>query len=309
LKGATRVAIIGAGHMGRLHAEKFSRCEGAELVAVVDPDAARAEAVAKPHGARAFLHFKEIFSLADAAVIAAPTERHHEIAAACLGAGLHVLVEKPIARTLQEADELVALAAKQDRVLEVGHVERYNRAVLALFERLNRPVFIDAERLSQFKQRGADVDVILDVMIHDLDLAAGLARSPVERISACGFSVLTGDIDIANVRIEFESGCVANISASRVSQTPVRKLRVFQNDLYVSADLQGGKLRFVRRRDGRIEESEERFEGDALSAQAAAFVAATRATGPRPRGHDGRRALELALEVGRLVRERMKRVA
>jgi len=295
--------------MGRLHAEKFARCEGAELVAVVDPDAARAEAVAKPHHVKSFSQYQEIFPLADAAVIAAPTDRHHEIAAACLDAGLHVLVEKPIARTLAEADELVELAAKKDVVLEVGHVERYNRAMLALFERVERPLFIDAERLSGFKVRGTDVDVILDVMIHDLDLAASLARSPVESISACGFSVLTGDIDIANVRIEFESGCVANISASRVSQTPVRKLRVFSKDFYVSADLQGGKLRFVHRREGAVQESEERFEGDALSAQAAAFVAATRAKAPRPRGREGRRALELALEVGRLVRERLKRVS
>lgn len=304
-----KVAVIGAGHMGRLHAEKFARCEGAELVAVVDPDAARAEAVAKPHHVKFFSRYKEIFPLAEAAVIAAPTDRHHEIAAACLDAGLHVLVEKPIARTLAEADELVALAAKKNVVLEVGHVERYNRAMLALFERVERPLFIDAERLSGFKVRGSDVDVILDVMIHDLDLAATLARSPVESISACGFSVLTGDIDIANVRIEFESGCVANISASRVSQTPVRKLRVFSTNFYVSADLQGGKLRFVHRREGAVQESEERFEGDALSAQAAAFVAATRAKSPRPRGQEGRRALELALEVGRLVRERLKRVS
>lgn len=304
-----KVAVIGAGHMGRLHAEKFARCEGAELVAVVDPDTARAEAAAKPYGVKVFSHHKEIFSLAQAVVIAAPTERHHEIAAACLEAGLHVLVEKPIARTLKQADELVALAARKNRVLDVGHVERYNRTMLALFERIERPLFIDAERLAAFKVRGTDVDVILDVMIHDLDLAASLARSPVESISACGFSVLTGDIDIANVRIEFQSGCVANLSASRVSQTPVRKLRVFQHDLYVSADLQGGKLRFVRRRDGAVEESEEKFEGDALATQAAAFVAAVRGEGERRQGTEGRRALELALEVGRLVRERLKRVA
>ena len=304
-----KVAVIGAGHMGRLHAEKFARCEGAELVAVVDPDAARAEAVAQPHGAKAFSRYQEIFSLADAAIIAAPTERHHEIAGACLDAGLHVLVEKPIARTLQEADELVALAAKKGRVLDVGHVERYNRTMQALFERIQRPLFIDAERLAGFKLRGTDVDVILDVMIHDLDLAAGLARSPVQSISACGFSVLTSDIDIANVRIEFESGCIANLAASRVSQTPVRKLRVFQKELYVSADMQGGKLRFVRRNGTKVEEAEESFQGDALAAQAAAFVAATRGQGALPQGREGRHALELALEVGRLVRERLKRVS
>jgi predicted dehydrogenase len=304
-----KVAVIGAGHMGRLHAEKFARCDGAELVAVVDPDAARAEAVARPLGVKALSRHEEIFSLTEAAVIAAPTERHHEIATACLDAGLHVLVEKPIARTLEEADALVALAAKKDRVLDVGHVERYNRTMQALFERIQRPLFIDAERLAGFKLRGTDVDVILDVMIHDLDLAASLARSPVQSISACGFSVLTGDIDIANVRIEFESGCIANLSASRVSQTPVRKLRVFQNDLYVSADMQGGKLRFVRRKGNAVEESEEAFQGDALAAQAAAFVAAIRGRGERPQGREGRRALELALEVGRLVRERLQKVS
>ena len=299
--------MIGAGHMGRWHAEKFSRCEGAQLVAVADPDLARAEAVAKPLGARAFSRFQEVLPLVDAAVVAAPTAQHHEIAAACLRGGLHVLVEKPIATTLAEADELVALAGKQQRVLEVGHVERYNPAALALFRRMDRPLFIDAERLAPFKQRGTDVDVILDVMIHDLDLAARLARSEATDISACGFRVLTQDIDIANVRLEFASGCVANLSASRVSQAPVRKLRVFQNDLYVSADLQGGKLRFVRRHDGRIEESEESFQGDALQGQAEAFVAATRASGARPEGREGRRALELALEVGTRVRERLKR--
>jgi len=214
--------------MGRLHAEKFSRCEGATLAAVVDSDPERAAALADAYGARVFSHFSEILSIADAAVIAAPTERHHEIAAACLRAGLHVLVEKPIARTLAEADDLLELARKSQRVLQVGHVERYNKAYQALEQRMNRPRFIDAERLSAFKGRGADVDVILDVMIHDLDLAASLARAPVTEISACGFRVLTGDIDIANVRLEFANGCVANLAASRVSQAPVRKLRVFQ---------------------------------------------------------------------------------
>jgi predicted dehydrogenase len=276
---------------------------------VVDPDPARAEAVAKPLGAKALSRYDEIFSFADAAVIAAPTERHHEIAAACLDAGLHVLVEKPIARTLAEADELIALAARKNRALDVGHVERYNRTMQALFERIQRPLFIDAERLAVFKLRGTDVDVLLDIMIHDLDLAAGLARSPVERISAIGFSVLTGDIDVANVRIEFQSGCVANLAASRASQTPVRKLRVFQKDLYVSADMQGGKLRFVRRKGAGVEETEESFQGDALAAQAAAFVAAARGQGERPQGREGRLALELALEVGRLIRERLQRIA
>jgi predicted dehydrogenase len=174
---------------------------------------------------------------------------------------------------------------------------------------MERPVFVEAERLAAFKQRGAEVDVVLDLMIHDLDLACALARAEPSAVSACGFRVLTSDIDIANARIEFENGCVANLSASRVSQTAVRKLRVFQPGLYVSADLQAGKLRYVRQSAGEIEQTDESHPGgDALAEQAAAFAAAVHG---RRRvqldGREGRRALELALTVGRLVRERLEK--
>ena len=304
-----RVAVIGAGHMGRYHAEKLARMSGVQLAGVVDADAARASALATKLGCPSFSQYGEILGKAEAAIVAVPTDRHHAVALECLQHGLHLLVEKPLAATLAEADALIAEAGRRGLVLQCGHVERYNKSFRALASRMDRPVFIEAERLAGFKSRGAEVDVVLDLMIHDLDLAVALARAPLERISACGFRVLTRDIDIANARLEFANGCVANLSASRVSQTPVRKLRVFQKDLYVSADMQGGKLRFVRRKAGAVEESEEKFEGDALAAQAAAFVAATRAQGERPQGREGRRALELALEVGRLVRERLKRVS
>ena len=309
MKGVARFAVIGAGHMGRYHAEKLARCEGVELIAVVDADAGRAAALAQKLGCAAFHSHQEIFGKADAAVVAVPTDRHHEVARACLEHGMHVLVEKPIATTLEEADALIAEAKKRKLVLQSGHVERYNRTFRALSARMDRPVFIDVERLAGFKQRGAEVDVVLDLMIHDLDLAAALARAPVQRVSACGFRVLTRDIDIANARIEFANGCVANLSASRVSQSAVRKLRVFQPDLYVSADLQGGKLRYVRQSGGAIEETEETHDGgDALALQAAAFVAAVQGKAAvELDGAEGRRALELALEVGRLVRERLSR--
>jgi predicted dehydrogenase len=173
---------------------------------------------------------------------------------------------------------------------------------------MQRPLFIDAERLSGFKQRGADVDVVLDLMIHDLDLCLALANSDVSEVSACGFRVLTGDIDIANARIEFADGCVASLSASRVSQAPVRKLRVFQPELYVSADLQAGKLRYVKQTAGAIEELEESHAGgDALAAQAAAFIGAIQGAAAGVDGESGRKALALALQVGRLVRERLER--
>jgi predicted dehydrogenase len=296
-----KLAVIGAGHMGRYHAEKFARLPGVELAAVVDRDPARATVS----------DFRKVLGNVQAAVIAVPTNLHHEVARACLEQGVHVLIEKPITSTLDEANALVDLAARNNLVLQVGHVERYNQAFRALVERMDRPLFIDAERLSGFKQRGAEVDVILDLMIHDLDLALSLARSEVAQVSACGFRVLTNDIDIASVRIEFANGCVADLTASRASQAAVRKFRVFQPGVYVSADLQQGKLRYVRQADGVIEETEEAHAGgDALAAQAESFILAI--TKNRPvlvDGVEGRRVLKLALDIGRLVRERLARFA
>ena len=294
--------------MGRYHAQKLAARSDCKLVAVADVDRARAEALAGAHGCPAFTDYRALLGVADAAVISVPTERHREVAGACLDAGLHVLVEKPLAVDLDESRDLIGLARKNNVVLQVGHVERYNAAFRALAVRMHRPLFIEAERLSGFKLRGADVDVVLDLMIHDLDLALALPKGEVTGASACGFRVLTRDIDIANARIEFSDGCVANLSASRVSQAPVRKLRVFQADVYVSADLQAGKLRYVRQAGGAIEEIEESHSGDALAAQADAFVSAVLKAAPIPvDGEGGRRALELALEVGRLVRDRLKR--
>jgi len=295
--------------MGRYHAEKLSRLADVQLVGVVDADAARASALAQKLDCPSFADYREILGKAEAAVVAVPTDRHHAVALDCLKHGLHLLVEKPIATTLAEADDLIAEAARRGRVLQCGHVERYNKSFRALTARMDRPVFIEAERLAGFKQRGAEVDVVLDLMIHDLDLAVALARAPVERVSACGFRVLTRDIDIANARLEFDNGCVANLSASRVSQAVVRKLRVFQPGLYASADLQAGRLRYVREAGGAIQETEEVYEGgDALASQAEAFVSSIlKKTPVEVDGAQGRRVLELAIEVGRLVRERLSR--
>lgn len=309
MNAASRIAVIGAGHMGRYHAEKLARIPEVQLAGVVDADASRASALAQKLGCASFADYREILGKADAAVVAVPTDRHHAVALDCLRHGLHVLVEKPIATTLAEADSLIAEAEKRQLVLQCGHVERYNKAFRALGERMDRPVFIEAERLAGFKTRGAEVDVVLDLMIHDLDLAVALARAPLERVSACGFRVLTRDIDIANARLEFANGCVANLSASRVSQAVVRKLRVFQSDMYVSADLQAGRLRYVRESGGAIQETDEVHEGgDALAVQARDFVSSIAQGSPvEVDGRQGRRVLELAIEVGRLVRERLSR--
>jgi predicted dehydrogenase len=287
--------------MGRFHAEKFARLPGVELAAVVDPDPARAQVS----------DFRKVLGNVQAAVIAVPTHLHHEVARACLENGVHVLIEKPIAATLNEADDLVSLAKQKSLVLQVGHVQRYSNAFKALAKRVERALYIDAERLAGFKQRGAEVDVILDLMIHDLDLAFSLARSEVSNVSACGFRVLTNDIDIASARIEFANGCVADLSASRVSQAVVRKFRVFEPGLYASADLQAGKLRYVRQEGGEIRETEETHAGgDALASQAESFVLAITKNGPvAVDGAEGRRVLKHALEIGRLVRERLARFA
>ncbi len=301
-----RVAVVGAGHMGRYHAQKFAACEGAALAAVVDADASRA---AQFPGTPFFDSHKKILSMCDAAVIAVPTDRHFAIAKDCIAHGLHVLIEKPIAATVAQADALIRLAKKRKVVLQVGHVERFNRGFAAISSRLDRPMYIETERLAPFKSRGVEVDVVMDLMIHDLDLMVALERSEVKRVSASGFRVLTRDIDIATAYIEFASGCVANLSASRVSQAAVRKLRMFQHGVYLSADLQSGAVRFITQAGGEVKQADENYAGgDALAAQAASFVKAISKQAPVPvPGADGRRALKLALDVGRLVRARMKR--
>lgn len=306
-----RAAVIGVGYLGQFHAEKLAALRDVALVAVVDADAARAGRVAAKHGCEALTDPRALAGRVDLVCVAVPTEKHHDVALPLLEAGVHVLVEKPIARSLEEADAMLAAARRGGALLAVGHLERFNPAFRALAAAFDKPLFIDCERLSGFKERGIDVDVVLDLMIHDLDLVLSLARSEIAQVSACGFQVLTDSIDIANVRIEFADGSVANLSASRVSQSPVRKLRVFQADGYASADLQAGKLRVLRRdaRKGSIVEDEASFDDrDALRAEIEGVVAAAR-SGRRPvvAGEDGRKALALALEVGRLVRARLER--
>ncbi len=306
-----RTAAIGVGYMGRFHAQKLAALEASGLVAVADASEARAKEVAGELGCAAETDFRRLLGRIDAACVAVPTERHHEVVGACLDAGVHVLVEKPLARSVAEADDLLARARAKRLVLQVGHLERFNPAFRALAAQPGRALFIDIERLAPFKPRGTDVDVVLDLMIHDLDLVLALARAEVEGVSACGFRVLTDAIDIANARIEFADGCVASVSASRVSQSAVRKLRVFRHDLYVSADLQGHSLRNVRRAEGGVSESEARFERtDALAVQTDAFLRAVREnSAPEVSGEEGRRALDLALRVGELIRKRLERVA
>jgi predicted dehydrogenase len=246
--------------------------------------------------------------------IASTTESHYRIARDCLAAGLHVLVEKPITVTVAEADELIALAAAGKRMLQVGHLERYNPAWLAVRDRIGTPLFIEAHRMAPFKPRGTDVSVVLDLMIHDLDLILPLVQSPIADLRASGVAVLTEGIDIANARIEFANGCVANITASRASTASLRRMRIFQHHEYLSVDFGERKIGLARKRDAIVEvtrmnppiDSESRVEppGDALLSEIQAFVASVRGEavpGGTCSGRDGREALAVALEIERLM--------
>ncbi len=305
-----RAAVIGAGSLGRYHAEKYASCKGATLAGVADLHEDRAQALVMKHGGRAVRDFREILPHIDIASVVVPTESHHEVAMACIEAGVHVLVEKPLARTLEEADQMIAAANARGVVLAAGHLERFNPAFAELDALVDRPFFVEAERLGGFKGRGTDVDIVLDLMIHDIDLVLALMPAEVASISACGFHVLTDLIDIANARIEFADGAVADLSASRVSRTPVRKFRVFGSNFYASADLNVPDLRVERKPLPGGEAAETRvFErADALRTEIEGFVAKVRGgEGRIVSGSEARRALAVALEVNRAIAERIGR--
>ena len=306
-----RAAVIGVGYLGRFHAQNYAALPDVELVGVVDPDPERAAAVAKELGTAAFASHAELAGRVDLVSIASTTESHYRIARDCLAAGLHVLVEKPITVTVAEADELIALAAAGKLMLQVGHLERYNPAWLAVRDRIATPLFIEAHRMAPFKPRGTDVSVVLDLMIHDLDLILPLVQSPVADLRASGVAVLTEGIDIANARIEFANGCVANITASRASTASLRRMRIFQHHEYLAIDFGERKIGLAKKRDAIVEgeapiDSESRVEppGDALLSEIQAFVASVRGEvvpGGTCSGRDGREALAVALEIERLM--------
>ena len=307
-----RAGVIGVGSLGRYHAEKYATASGVELAGVVDVDLERAREVAAPYGCRATTHLAELLPALDIASVVVPTEAHVEVVRACLEAGVHTLVEKPITRTLEEADALIALARSRALTLAVGHLERFNPAFVELAGMIDRPFFMEAERLGGFKGRGIDVDVVLDLMIHDIDLMLAMMPSKVVSVSACGFRVLTDLVDIANARFEFEDGAVADLSASRVSRAPVRKLRVFGTNFYGSADLQSRELRIERRVDAGGQASEARSFGpaDALRTEIDAFIDAVRGNGKAiVDGNAGRAALALALDVMKGIGERLERLS
>src|ERR1700676_3868367 len=309
-----RAAVVGTGEFGRNHARVYRELEGAELVGVYDRDQARAEAIAAEFQTRALRSLEEVRELSEAVTVAVPTVAHAEVGCQLLESGLDVLVEKPMAVNLAEADALLEAARGHKRILQVGHVERFNPAVAAVEPILNRPLFFEVHRLGVFTPRSLDVEVIYDVMIHDLDILLALVKEPVTEVKAVGIPVLTDKVDIAHARLEFAGGAVANVTASRVSTERVRKMRFFQQHEYISLDYaRRDALRVgVKKAGPQPEFGFEKLPAPAiepLHAELDAFVESVRSRQePRVNGAAGRAALELAGRVMTSIHEHAERV-
>jgi predicted dehydrogenase len=303
-----RIAVVGVGHLGRHHVRLLAGMPGVRCVAAVDLIPERALTAARQAGAEALLDYRELFGRVDAVVVAVPTRDHAAVAGEFLDRGVHVLVEKPMTSSLAEADALIARASDAGAMLAVGHTERFNPALATAMPMLATPRFIEVHRLSGFPERSLDIDVVFDVMIHDLDVVLAVDRSEVLAVDAIGVPVLTPRVDIANVRIRFASGCVANITASRISRDKIRKIRFFQPDIYISVDYQLQELEVWRLRPrpgdrpaiegGKVDVPRD----EPLARELADFVGAVR-DGRRPlvAGEDGRRALALATRVAEAI--------
>jgi predicted dehydrogenase len=313
-----KTAVVGAGYLGRFHAQKYASFPDSTLIGIADTQAAARDAVSAELKTRGIADYRELLGKVDAVSIVTPTPSHHEIAKAFLDAGTHVLVEKPMTVTAAEAESLIEIARRKKLVLQVGHLERFNAAVQALQPILSVPRFIESARLAPFKVRGTEVDVVLDLMIHDIDLILSIVRSPVVDVDAIGSSVFSKEIDIANARLRFANGCVANATASRVSLKTERKLRLFQDDAYVSVDLHQKVLTVIRKGQGvgadgmpQVAIEENNFEqGDALKLEIEAFLqAAASGTEPAVSGEDGLAALRTAISITEQVESSRRQFA
>lgn len=320
-----RVGVVGVGHLGRLHALLYKNVPRAQLAGVFDISPETAAAVAREAGCRAFETYRDLLAHVDAVNVVVPTTQHFSAAAEALRLGKHVFIEKPITSSLQEADELIRLARENRCLIQVGHIERFNQAMRALSTVPLNPRFIESHRLATFNPRGTDVAVVLDLMIHDIDIILTLVNSPVARIDANGVAVISGEPDIANARITFENGCVANVTASRISQKKMRKMRLFEKDSYVSIDFLQGlteRFRLVAQLPeeeqqtgvimGKLEGKRTRYvyyerlqapEGNALQIELEEFVDAI-VTGRKPHvtAEDGRNALAVATQIADIIK-------
>ncbi len=304
--GTIRTGVIGVGYLGKFHAQKYAALEGVELVGVSDTSSEQVEKIAAECLCKAFTDYKELLPLVDAVSIAVPTSLHHEVATECLNAGVDVLLEKPITVTLEEADDLITIADKRSLILQVGHLERFNPAVQAMEPFLTQPLFIESNRISVFKNRGVDVDVVLDLMIHDIDIILNIIKSPIKLIHTVGAPVATATTDIANARLIFENGATANVTVSRISRTNIRKMRIFQPGSYINVDFANKKVMTIHLKEELMDSGMPKqdieisafSDGDALKSEIIHFIDNVRnRTRPSVSGHEGRRALSVAHEV------------
>jgi predicted dehydrogenase len=298
-----RVGVVGVGHIGSNHARLYAEIPAAEFTHVYDIDLARANAIGRKFGATAAKSLDEFIEMVDAASVATPTNTHYRIGRLLLAEGKHVLIEKPITDNTAHAGELVKLAASKYVILQVGHVERFNPVLSALEKHLTHPRFIEAHRLSPYPERSTDIGVVLDLMIHDLEVILHFVRSPVQSIDAVGVPVLSRGEDIANARLRFENGCVANVTCSRISPERMRKIRVFQEDAYLSLDYQNQSGEIYRRAGGRITRDKVEIEREEpLKLQLTSFVeCASTGREPRVSGFHATAALELAVEITKRI--------
>ena len=319
-----RIGVVGVGHLGTLHAKMLSDMPGVLLAGVYDMDAAKAGKVAGEYGTTSFATLEALLERVDAATVATSTTAHFVVAKAAIEQGIHLFMEKPITETVAEADELCRLAEEKGILIQVGHIERFNPAILALAEYTIKPLFVESHRLAQFKPRGTDVAVVLDLMIHDIDLILSFVKSPVRRIDANGVAVVSDTIDIANARIQFENGCVANVTASRISQRSMRKMRLFQPNAYISIDFSEGlaevfqllpedapavpggmvlgEMGLGKHRRRIVYEQPEPREVNALRHELELFArSVTTGTPPVVSAHDAKQALEVATSIMQII--------
>lgn len=310
-----KVAVIGSGYLGKFHAEKYARHPEAELIAVVDTNYGRASEVASQTNAKPSTNYKDLYDQAQAVSIVVPVPSHYTITKDFLEHDINVLLEKPMTTTLEEADELISIAHARDLILQVGHLERFNPALLAVEGIVKNPLFIESHRLNSFQERGSEVDVILDIMIHDIDIILNLVDAEVKDIHAVGIPVISSMIDIANARLEFENGCVVNVTASRISDKSMRKIRLFQSDAYISIDFATQEASVYRKieDEGRLPYIVSKKLGiepkDSLEEEIKSFLKAVKQKStPLVSGEAGIRALKVALEITKQLRTDTRRI-
>ena len=310
-----RIGVIGIGYLGKYHLEKYLGIDGVEVTGVCDTNHEIGKKVTADYGIPHFFDHRRLLGMVDAISVVVPTVHHHLVAMDFLNAGVDVFVEKPITANLVEAQSLIDTAESRGLILQVGHLERFNPAVLALAGTMREPMFIESHRLSPFPERSVDIDVILDLMIHDIDIILNIVKSPISHIDAVGVPIITSQVDIVNARLNFESGCVANVTASRVSAEKMRKIRIFQSDAYISIDYAAQKITVYKRvSDGNDQFSIVRQDmdispSDYLGDEIKSFVQAVRTrTTPPVTGRDGKRALEVAIQIQERLEESMARL-